>query len=342
MKNKMDVEEIAHHIYRRNNKIKNKNEITKNIKKYNLISINNINVYKRVIQLPNYKRYVHLFEKYDTNLNILNYDNDGNIINKQDTANYKVVNFEYVECKKTNILSYIFNIQEEKKAIFIILETYHFLLKSLYLLSRLNLYVNLTKENIYICENIFEPLIYDIENAILIDYLKNENYKKLFVNIQFDIEMPFELFIIKHIMNSGDVAETLELNEIEEITATYLNNINGLFQFYKDADFCDSAFSHQCKTFLLQYNNVSKKEIIRDLLQFIHTWDNYRISIIYLIIIKNITNKFKIGSPLINNLLSFLFGHIIIHPANRVEVKNTMVMFNKLIDTNIDWDFTKE
>ena len=341
MKNKMNVEEINHHIYRRNNKNNNKNEIIKTIKKYNLLSMNNINVYKRLVTLSNYKIYFHLFERYNTNLNILNYDNDGNIINKKN--NYKLVNFEYMECKKTNVLSYIFNVKEEKKTILVVLETYKYLLKSLYILSELNIYVNLTKEKIFIQDNIFCPLIYDIENSILIDYVKNENYNKLFLNIQFDIEMPFDLFIIKNIMAGAETAdEILEINEIEEITSNFLNNMNCLFRFYKDAGFCESTFSLQCKTFILQYENKAKKEIICDLLKYIKLWDNYRISIIYLIIIKNIKNKFHLDSLFINNVLSFLFSHIIIHPANRVPVKNTIVMFNNLIDTNIDWDFTQE
>lgn len=353
---KMNVEEINHHIYRRNNKIKNKKEITKTIKKYNLISINNINVYKRVVNFENYKTYLYLFESYNSNLNILNYDNDGNIINKKN--NYKLVNFEYIECKKTNVLSHIFNVREEKKAILIVLETYKFLLKSLYLLSQLNIYVNITKEKLFIEENIFCPLIYDIENSILIDYLKNDNYKKLLLNIPFDIEMPFELFIIKKLMDSADDAgaaeaaaaasEILKINEIEEITSHFLNNVNGLFQFYKDADadadagFCDTTFSIQIKTFLLQYENKPKKEIICELLTFTNTWDNYRISIIYLIIIKNIKDKFHLESLFINNVLSFLFSHIMITPTKRRPIKTTIVMFNNLIDTNIDWDFTQK
>jgi hypothetical protein len=341
MKNKMSVEEINHHICRINNKINNKNEITKTIKKYNLLSMNNINVYKRLVTLSNYKTYFHLFERYNTNLNILNYDNDGNIINKKN--NYKLVNFEYMECKKTNVLSYIFNLKEEKKTIIVVLETYKYLLKSLYILSQLNIYVNLTKEKIFIQDNIFCPLIYDIENSILIDYVKNDNYKKLFLNIQFDIEMPFELFIIKNIMaGAGATDEILEINEIEEITSNFLNNMNCLFRFYKDAGFCESTFSLQCQTFLLQYENKPKKEIICDLLKYINLWDNYRISIIYLIIIKNIKKKFHLETLFINNVLSFLFSHISIQPANRVPVKNTIVMFNNLIDTNIDWDFTQE
>ena len=346
MKNKMNVEEINHHIYSRNNKIKNKKEISKTIKKYNLISINNINVYKRVTSLANYKTYFHLFETYNSNLNILNYDNDGNIINNKN--NYKLVNFDYVECKKKNVLSYIFNVREEKKTILVVLETYKYLLKSLDILSQLNIYVNLTKENIFIEENIFCPLIYGIENSILIDYVKNDNYKKLLLNIQFDIEMPFELFIIKNIMNSttagagAGAGEILEINEIEEITSNFVNNADCLFQFYKDVGFCESTFALQCKSFLLQYENKPKKEIICELLKTIKMWDNYRISIIYLIIIKNITNKFKLESLFMNNVLSFLFNHIIRQPSNRVPIKNTVVMFNKLIDTNIDWDFTQE
>lgn len=337
MKNEMHVEEINHHIYRKNNKIKNKKEITKTIKKYNLISINNINVYKRVITFEKYKTHFYLFENYNTKLNILNYDNDGNIINNKN--NYKLVDFEFLEYKKINVLSYIFNVIKEKKAILIVLESYKFLLKSLDILSQLNLYVNITKENIFIQENIFGPLIYEIENAILIDYLKNDNYKNLLLNIQFDIEMPFELFIIKNIMKADSPGEILGIREIEEISTNFLNNVNGLFEFYKDAGFCELAFAIQCKSFLLQYENKQKKEVIRELLKGIHLWDNYRISIIYLIIIKNIKNKFQLESIFINNLLSFLFSHIIIHPANRVPVKNTIVMFNNFIDTNIDWDF---
>lgn len=344
MKNKINVEEINHHIYRINNKIKRKKEITKTIKKYNLISINHINVYKRLTSLANYKTYVHLFETYNTNLNILNYDNDGNIINGNPT--YKLVNFEYHECKKTNVLTHIFNVREEKKAILIVLETYKFLLKSLDILSQLNIYVNLTKEKIFIEENIFCPLIYDVESSILIDYIKNDKYKNLLLNISFDIEMPFELFIIKNIMNPNMAgagarpSDILELTEIEEITNNFLNNMKYLFEFYKDANFNESLFYGECKGFLLKYENKQKKEIIGDLLKFIHTWDNYRISIIYLIIIKNITNKFQVESLFMNNLLSFLFSHIIRQPAGRVPIKNTIVMFNNLIDTNIDWDFT--
>ena len=344
MKNQMDVEEINHHIYRRTNKIKNKKETTKTIKKYNLISINNINVYKRLLSFSNYKTHFYIFETYNTNLTILNYDNDGNIINKTNKDN--MVNFEYIEYKKINVFSYIFNVKEEKKAILIILETYKFLLKTLDILNQLNIYVNLTKEKIIIQENIFSPLIYEIEGSLLIDYLKNENYKKLLLNIHFDIEMPFELFIIKNISESnlapGVTGEFLELNEIEEISNNFLNNIKCLFEFYKDTGFCMSSFSLQCNTFLLQYQSKPKKEIICDLLKSIHKWDNYRISIIYLIIIKNVANKFKMKTLFINNLLSFLFSHIIIHPSNRVPVKNTILMFNNLIDTNIDWDFTQE
>lgn len=345
MTNKMNVEEINHHIYRRNKRIKNKFEITKTIKKYNLISINHINVYKRVTQIEKYKSRFYLFDRYDTNLNILNYDNDGNIISNANK--YKLVNFEYMECKKTNVLLYIFNITDVKKTMLLVLETYKFLLRSLDILSQLNIYVNVTKENLIIQDNIFAPLIYDIENSILIDYIKNNNYKTLLLkNIQFDIEMPFELFIIKNIMINRKEDETdneiLEVIEIEEITNNFLNNIKCLFQFYKGFDFCDSAFEDQCNAFLLQYKNKPKNDIIIDLLKGIHTWDNYRMSIIYLIIIKNITNKFQIETLFINNLLSFLFSHIVVNPTNRVPVKKTIIMFNNLIDKNIDWDFTQK
>jgi len=143
-------------------------------------------------------------------------------------------------------------------------------------------------------------------------------------------------------------SEILKINEIEEITSHFLNNVNGLFQFYKDADadadagFCDTTFSIQIKTFLLQYENKPKKEIICELLTFTNTWDNYRISIIYLIIIKNIKDKFHLESLFINNVLSFLFSHIMITPTKRRPIKTTIVMFNNLIDTNIDWDFTQK
>jgi hypothetical protein len=261
-----------------------------------------------------------------------------------------LVDFEYIECKKTNVLSHIFNVKKEKKAILIVLENYKFLLKGLYILSQLNIFVNLTKEKIFIEDNIFCPLIYDIENSILIDFLKNDNYKKLLLNIHSDIEMPFELFIIKKLMGdtfdagAAAASEILEINEIEEITSNFLNNVNCLFVLFKDADpdFCDTTFALECKTFLMQYKNKQKKEIICELLTFTNTWDNYRISIIYLIIIKNIKDKFHIESLFINNVLSFLCSHIMITPTNRVSIKKTIVMFNNLIDTNIDWDFTQK
>jgi hypothetical protein len=90
---------------------------------------------------------------------------------------------------------------------------------------------------------------------------------------------------------------------------------------------------------LKKYINKPKNEIIIEILQYSHTWDNYELSILYLHIIGNLQRVFSLKDTLINKLTCILSKNIGPDPLKRDTLTKSIEKYNNLFYEFTDWSY---
>jgi hypothetical protein len=293
----------------------------KKLKENNIYIENEILISKIITEIENYKFFFSpIINIVPINLVKINI-NKGKNIKEKDTKNLLL---EYNSIEGYSLFEYI-SIIPENRFIIVIIEIYSSLLNSINILLKNNIiHFNLNSDNI-ICENI-------TQNPILINFKKSVLIKKLEDNLNFItcIESKYmyiyclEVQVIYYILFNKINILTREIILI--IVNKYINSLKEVIM-YDDFDINYlSIIRENCINYLEFYINKNSKIILNDMILTCKTWDNYSISILFLIILfknKSFTNIF------LNNFIELLIKNIC--PNTRLNIDEMLIQFSTLL-----------
>lgn len=171
------------------------------------------------------------------------------------------------------------------------------------------------------------PIIFDFGLSI---YEPNINIKNLSKNF-FKLAPDFSIWCLEiQLINFfATIQENpITLMQLKTIVNEYVDNCKAFTIFtksFKD-NYIISAIS-----FFEKYIGVKKEEVVKDLLSFYQTWDQYSLCLNYIKLTKN--KDIDIKNEFVNRLFKILVMNINPNPTKRYSIKQTIEEFNNLKKT---------
>lgn len=236
--------------------------------------------------------------------------------------------------KSINFTTFIFNLPTPKLFIFHILDSYKDLLTKIIKLNESRLcFFNLSAKNVYFSRN-YTPMIKNFEKSLLMDDLTNGYISTIIEDTEDFIDKPLEVHVLFYLIKNDEI--TLSYTFIESICDNYVNQLNILDFFSENYR---NSYKNACIESLKKYINKPKKLIIQDILQYVNTWDNYSLSILYLYMFCNTIKVFSLQDTFMNKMLIIFLKNIDPEPFKRETLSNTLFFHNKLYNDNTEWRF---
>jgi len=345
MRNNMNVEGILRHIEVKSkynesikNRIKKDTNIVTKIKPYNFFTKNEININNSLHLLENKaNRYITITKA--TKLSINEVDDD--IINKTEISKgneYILLKYEENECENIEgITRFLYN-KGEKEYVYGVIESYFYIIKTFYQLQKEGIiYYNFSSERMKF-KDIYNPhcLLYDFESSLMERKIKlNENTnntnKKEIIEYFYNFIMkpqnftfkPFEVHVLFYLYKMEE--QYLSKYKISQIIDKYVENMGSILKGQTE-----KIINQECHQYMEQFINKNKKEIMVQLIMHYKTWDNYSVSILYLHLVENIIQGYKIQMRFMSKLQDILNQNLSQNPNQRITIEETINKFNDL------------
>jgi len=318
-----------------NNYKDNTSKVKSKIMKHNFYTVNELQICEKIKKLNYYINSYYIVDSYDfINISQLN-DKYIDKININDKTRYLTLNYKNNDL--INFNSFLFNFDDIKLLIFNIIESFSYLLNSLYNLNEYNIcFFNLCPQNIVLLNDCGEkPILQDFKYSLRYEKLNEEYFSKIINNLDDNyIYKPIEVHVLFYLIKND--INTISYSFIEEICEIYVNNL-AVLQFFSQKYVED--YKKTCIETLKKYINQDKREIIKKLLKNVETWDIFSISVLYLHIIGNILQIFSLQGTFISKLFLELSKNIHPNPEKRYDLESMREVYNKLFNEETDWKY---
>ena len=210
-----------------------------------------------------------------------------------------------------------------------IMNSYKYLLNSLELMGTNNVvHLNICPQTIGFDEHNI-PRIHNFEHSFTFSNTIDERKSNLIMS---DCEYiyPLEIAVIRFI-NGRTNMRSLSSSNIDEICTQFFDNgigsLNLFSNIYITKFKVDAVFS------LRSYINKSPTIIIQKMMSNYRTWDNYGLSILYLVLMRDITNQLDSASydALLSDFCKLLVQNIHPEPKERYTCQQTIHHFKGLL-----------
>jgi len=327
---------------------------TNSIVRTSFFSLNEIQISQRILQIPNYSMhfapvlknsFVNLaeiddenFEKCEkigeenlhiliTRLNIPGSRSFSDVFyaNRKKTAETEIIKFKI--SNNSDKMDKI-NTIKEKKEFLKLINSYKHLLESAKLLNNANI-VNI---NFHPSTLVFRgsfPVIGRFDHCFHSQTMNEERKSNLFSDYKAkNVFLPLEAHVICFLIDNK--LDSLSFSSIEEICEDCRRRIASLSCFSKS--FLDK-YKETAYFSLKSLTNKPKHEIIHEMLQKCWTWNTYGISILFLVLLRDIFRPLD-GFP--QNLFFSRFSQILtlgIHPdfSKRPSISQNISLFNDIL-----------
>ena len=316
-----------------NNKKNNKNNTTTSktvLKENNFTTINELKICNKIKKIP---YFFNNFQVIVTSKLLRDLNKMPEIINKEECDKYVLIN--YTEHQGCYLRDFFYNLESPKQVIFHSIETYLHLLKTMITLEKNNItFLDLSPYTIFIENN--KPMLQHFENSILNDCVDEAYITSIICNIKDFTYKPLEIHLLFYLIVNDISSLSYALSY--EICEHFIENISVLKLFSQEYK---QKYKKECADFLNSFINKSRTQIIRYIIQYYYTWDNYSLSILYLHIFGNIVRVFSLRDNFISNIVSHLLKNISIQPSKRERLCNSLEIFNTLFykDANLNWNY---
>ncbi len=168
------------------------------------------------------------------------------------------------------------------------------------------------------------PIIFDFGLSINTNSIDFRHLSKNFFKLSPNFSIwCLDIQIINFFSTIQDTPITLI--QLKNIINEYIENCKALSLFSKS--FVEK-YKNSAINFFERYVGVNKDEVVRDLLTYFQTWDQYALCINYLKLIKN--KQVDLKNPLIQNLFKILTININPNPTKRYSIAKTIEEFKNL------------
>ena len=262
-----------------------------------------------------------------TELRISHLDNSKTpLFSKKDNT----ILLEFDKKQLTNFKDYLVSLSSPKIYLSTIIDSYTHLLQSIGLLVDNQLCYN------YIH---FDSIVVDTNNTVLLnnfafslDYSRGDFQHCLtqFI-IDYDpsyIEWPIEFHLLAYQLTNK--LHSLSKHNIETVINDTTNQNTILNTF---GETFVSSYREESLKYFSKYVNQPLDYIIRDMLQFASTWDNYSLSILYLRILIALHKTVKVKNKFIILFMKLLVQNIHLNPLKRLSIASTKEQFTLLLNS---------
>lgn len=338
------------------NAVKPYKKHTSSIVRTSFFSLNEIQISQRILQIPNYSRhfapvmknsFVNLAEIDDENFEKcekISEENSHILLTRLNVpGSQSFYDFFYANRKKNaipgeNVIKFKIteksykndkiNTIKERKEFLKLINSYKHMLESANLLNNANIVnMNFHPSTLVFRDNL--PVVARFDDCFHFPTMNEERKSYLFSDYQAkNVFLPLEAHVICFLIDNKQ--DTLSFSSIEEICEDCRSRVASLSCFSK-------AFLDQYKEtahFSLQsLTNKPKHEIINEMLRNCASWNNYGISTLFLVLLRDIF-KGREGFP--QNSFFSRFSQILtlgIHPIpdKRLSISQNISLFNDIL-----------
>lgn len=328
MKNSKELENCVFYFFKEY-QLKIKKHKTHKIVQNDFFIQNELTNHQKLLKLKNTNIHFYLCEN-TSGLKITHIDEeDDRHIRSKYTKNDDTVLLQFEDrqliCFKKHL-----KVLNPQKYILTIINTYKHLLDSINLLVTNNIFNNHINFDSVVIDNSDYPLLSNF--SLSIDYSRKDiqHYIKHFI-IAYEpsyIEWPIELHILSYLLTNK--LDSLSNYNIENIINEYINHNNILNTFGFSVV---SSYTEESNTYFKKYVNQTYDYILNDILQYVHTWDNYALSILFLRILIGLHRCIGIKNKFIIFFMKLLVTNIHLNPLKRLTIDMTINRFNILLDS---------
>lgn len=229
----------------------------------------------------------------------------------------------------------IVNKRSSKNIILIIIESFKYMLNALNKLNDVNIvHFDLKLENILFTNETTNPRIIDFGISIPINELSDSNMKKYFYSYAPSYYVwCLDIDIICYLLHKTDT--TLTETDADLIATSNVANNKALEIFSPEFN---KQFLEITKKQIKKYVGIDKNEVIKKMLTYSNTWDNYSLSIIYFRIIALLFPHNHHKNKLVILLSQILLLNIHPDPQKRLSIADTVSKFEDIfyIDDDVE------
>ena len=307
------------------------------IKSVNFDSNNEIEISKKIQTILNYSNYFNPIEK-DSYINIEELDEEvlTQILKKQPNTDKIYHLFTLKDVSNTSFYQYFYNIHNQKnpkKYVYNMIEYYKSLLQILQITTGERLvYLNINPTNILInTDN--QPVLTNFNSSFYFPITTEERKSNLFSKYDpANYFLPLEVQVICF-MNKYEYSSLSVLN-IETICDNWINFSLGAGSLSIFSKELIERFKEVANFSLQKFINKPKRWITDELLNSYATWDNYSLSMMYLVLLKNVFKEVfnKKKNKFITDFSQILIENI--HPVSlkRHSIEHTVELFDDIIN----------
>jgi hypothetical protein len=319
------------------NKEKQINNYRTKIVNYSHFSVNEANISHKIKQIPYYSNFFTILDDYEElNISQLN----ENIIEKlKNIDNIQYYLFKYSDNNSIDFIDFLYNFTSIKKLILNIIDSFQHLLSGLHILNENNIcFFDISPKNIVFLENFREkPVIKNFRFSLNVKHLDYTYFSNILNKLEDFTYQPLEIHILYYFVKHD--IKTISYGFIEEFCENYVENLNILRLFSENYK---KSYKEQCIETMRKYINLSKNQIIDDILERNKKWDVYGISMIYLQIFGCISRIFSLKGTFISKITLDLSKNLHPNSDKRMSLEKTLETFNKLLTEEENWSFVNK
>jgi hypothetical protein len=319
------------------NKEKQSNNYRTKIVNYSHFSINEANISNKIKKIPYFSNYFSILNDYEgLNISQLN----ENIIEKlKNTDNIQYYLFKYSDKNSIDFIDFLYNFTSIKKLIFNIIDSFQHLLSGLHILNENSIcFFDISPKNIVFLENFREkPVIKNFRFSLNIKQLDYTYFSNILNKLEYFTYQPLEIHILYYFVKHD--IKTISYSFIEEFCENFVNNLNILRLFSENYK---KLYKQQCIETMRKYINLSKKDIIDDILERNKKWDVYGISMLYVQIFGCISRVFSLKGSFISKIILELSKNLHPNSDKRMSLEKILESFNKLLNEEENWSFVNK
>ena len=306
---------------------------TKLIKKFQECE-NEIYICEKIKSIPYFFLYFNPISNHKL-LNMSEVDEHALEISESQNNNYVLIFKRALTYPSFNI--FFKNIKSTREKIIHLFDAYVYLLKAINNLNNNNIvYFNLTsdkvgfnKKNQPILNNFSEGFIYNKVNPLKL----NERFTKYSPTIY---SLPLEFHIITFLKDFGREKKSISQSNIEDICKDFIVKNYALLGFSQEFI---KKFYKNCVTQILSFEiiNQSSEKIIKEMLSYSSSWDNYSLSALFLPIISKMQNQISEPHAFLDQFSHLLLLNMSPDPKKRLSPLETINKFQMFYDNLVDW-----
>lgn len=300
------------------------------------LSVNEANVGYIVKHIFYYSNYFSVLEDHEfLHISQLNED----IIEKLNYDQSEYYIFKYNDKNAIDFCHFLYNLPTIKKLIFYSINAFKHLLHGLYVLNENNIcFFDVSPTNIVYLEDYREkPVFRNFKYSLRIDKLDYAYISHMLHNMTDFTYQPLEIHILYYFVTHN--MTTISSGFIEEMSQEFVENLSILRLF---SDKYKSSYKEQCIHTMRKYINLSKQEIINDILERHSKWDVYGISMIFLHIFGSISRVFSLKDTAISKMAIALTKNLHPDSSMRMTLRETLSVCSRCLHEQSDWHFINQ